>query len=377
VAALIVGVSWQAGPAAAPAAAQASPPTTKSLLDGILSKLLPTTTVKPPVVVTPPPASPTAAKPATAPAASSATTTTRPADAPRVIPPEYLGIINSVRRSGPRSTAALFDALRPLLDLGISQQEAAIAAMGHFPVAGETSYTDDWLDPRFTPAFHLHQGTDLFAARGTPVRAPYDGVVRFTEEGAGGKAAYLTVPDGTYYYMAHLDGFARKFSSGSAVKQGDVVGYVGNTGNAFDSSPHVHFEIHPRGGAAVNPKPVLDGWLGEALAALPNLLASYNVDVPRAVTAAGILRRFEKASPGASSPSMAPLLWASAVSAGGGSLRLAELQVARVAGRIDWQRRATDQQAQADALREGRDLARALLRPLTPPAMVPLLGGAS
>jgi hypothetical protein len=372
-----VGVAWQAGPSVAPAAAQAAPPTTKGLLDGILSKLLPTTTVKPPVVVTPPAQAPAPSKPGAGPAASPTTTTTAPGGA-RVIPPEYLGIINSVRHTGPRSTAAIFEALRPLLDLGISQQDAAIAAMGHFPVAGETSYSDDWLDPRFTPVFHLHQGTDLFAARGTPVRAPFDGVVRFaTEEGAGGNAAYLTVPGGTYYYMAHLDSFSKKFSSGSQVKQGDVVGYVGNTGNAFDSSPHVHFEVHPGGGAAVNPKPILDGWLSDAVAAIPALLASYNVDVPRAVTATGILRRFEKSSPDGSAPSMAPLLWASAVSAGGGTLRLAELQVARVAGRIDWQRRATDQQAQADALREGRDLARAVLSPLTPRGIVPLLGGAS
>lgn len=379
-AALILGVAGYTGSAAAPAAAQATPPTTKGLLDGILSKLLPTTTVKAPPAAAPP-GKPAPGAPAPAPGtpAPTTTSTTKSPDGPRVIPPEYLGIINSVARSGGRTNAALLDALRPLQDVGLTQEAAAIAGTGHFPVAGPASWGDDWLEPRFTPTFHLHQGTDIFTPRGTPVRAPFAGVVRFAvEPDAGGNAAYVTVPGGTYYYMAHLDTFAPKLSSGAAVKQGDVVGYAGNTGNAFDSSPHVHFEVHPGGGAAVNPKPIIDAWVTEALAAVPALLSSYNVsDVPRAITAAGMLRRFEKASPAGSAPPMTPLLWASAVSAGGGTLRLAELQVARVAGRIDWQRRATDEQAHADALREGRELAREVLGPVTPPAIVPMLGGPS
>ncbi|MDQ3896899.1 MAG: M23 family metallopeptidase, partial [Actinomycetota bacterium] len=219
--------------------------------------------------------------------------------------------------------------------------------------------------------------TDIFAARGTPVRAPFNGVVRFEDGGLGGKGAYVTVPDGTFYYMAHLDSFSPKFANGSAVKQGDVVGFVGDTGNAQGGATHVHFEIHPRGGAAVNPKPILDGWVTEAINNASALLAANNVGVSRAVTGAGILRRFDGQSPTESGRAVGPLLWASSVSAGGGTIRLAQLQMARMAGRIDWQSKTTAAQAQADALREGREVARSILAPLTPRVLVPALGNAS
>jgi hypothetical protein len=294
-----------------------------------------------------------------------------------VIPPQYLPIINSVQRSGSRTTAPLLDALRPLQDLGMSPQDAAIAGFGHFPVAGPATWSDDWLEARFGPPFHLHQGNDIFAPRGTPVRAPYDGVVRFASEDAGGNAAYLTVPDGTYYYMAHLDSFSKKFSSGAAVKQGDVVGYTGDTGNASGGATHVHFEIHPRGGAAIDPKSTLDGWLAEAINGATALLVANNAGAPRAVTSAGMLRRFEDQSSAPSARAMGPLLWASSVSAGGGTIRLAELQIARVASRIDWDRQTTLAQAEADAQRAGRTMATAVLGPVTPPVLMPLIRGGS
>jgi len=262
-------------------------------------------------------------------------------------------------------------------DLGLTAEEAAIAGFGRFPVAGPADYRDDWYEARFGPPFHLHQGTDIFAARGTPVRAPSAGVVRFEDGGLGGKAAYVTQPDGTFYYMAHLDGFAPKLASGAAVKQGQVVGYVGDSGNAVGGSPHVHFEVHPRGGAAVNPKPILDGWLAEAITGASALLAANSIGVSRAVTGAGVLRRFDGQSTTASGRAVGPLLWASSVSAGGGSIRLAQLQVARMAGRIDWAGKTTAAQAQADALREGRAVALTILGPLTPRALAPLLGGGS
>jgi hypothetical protein len=303
------------------------------------------------------------------------TTTTQPL-APGVIPPEFVSIINSVRRTGGRTTVALLDALRPLQDLGLTSEEAAISGFGHFPVAGAANYRDDWFEPRFGPPFHLHKGTDIFAARGTPVRAPFSGVVRFQDSGLGGKAAYVTQPDGTYYYMAHLDGFA-KIASGAAVKQGDVVGYVGDSGNAEGGSPHVHFQVHPRGGEPVNPKPLLDGWLTEAINSASGLLAANSLGVSRAITGAGVLRRFDGQSPTTAGRAVGPLLWASSVSAGGGTIRLAQLQVARLAGRIDWDRQSTAAQAEADALRKGREVAALILAPLTPKALAPLLGSGS
>jgi murein DD-endopeptidase MepM/ murein hydrolase activator NlpD len=358
------------------AAAQTPPattPTTTNFLEDLVRQLLPTTTVAPAPTTTAPPApAPAAAKPG----APGATTTTTKL-APGVIPQEYIPLINSVRRSGARSTKPLLDALRPMQDLGLTSEEAAIAGFGRFPVAGMADWSDDWWEPRFGPPFHLHKGTDIFGARGTPVRAPAAGVVRFEDGGLGGKAAYVTEPDGTFYYLAHLDGFAKNFRNGSVVKQGEVVGYLGDSGNALGGSPHVHFEIHPKGGAAINPKPILDGWLNEAINNASALLAANSAGVSRAVTGAGVLRRFDGQSPTAAGRAVGPLLWASSVSAGGGTIRLAQLQVARIAGRIDWEDKTTAAQAEADALRAGREVALTILGPLTPRALAPLLKSAS
>jgi hypothetical protein len=360
-----------------PARAQTPPPTTvPNPLGDLINSLFPTTTVAPAPTTTTTPAGSAVpgATPKPGAAGGPTSTTTTP---PGVVPSEYIPLINSVRRTGSNSTSALMAALRPMQDLGLTPEEAAISGFGHFPVAGLADYSDDWWEPRFGPPFHLHQGTDIFAARGTPVRAPYAGVVRFEDAGLGGKAAYVTQPDGTFYYMAHLDSFAKKLSNGMAVKQGDVVGYVGDSGNAAGGATHCHFEVHPRGGAAVNPKPFLDGWVTEAIANASALLSANSIGVSRAVTGAGVLRRFDGQTPTASGRAVGPLLWASSLSAGGGTIRLAELQVARMAPRIDWDRKTSAAQAQADALREGRNVALTILGPLTPKALAPLLGGGS
>ena len=360
------------GQAGAQAPPPPTPPTT-NLIEGLLNQLLPTTTAPPPSTTVPPAVTPGGG---TTKAGATGPTTTTTTVAPGVIPAEYIPLINSVRRSGGRSTAPLLDALRPMQDLGLTAEEAAIAGFGHFPVAGMADYSDDWWQARFGPPFHLHEGTDIFGARGTPVRAPFDGVVRFEDGGLGGKGAYVTTPDGTYYYMAHLEGFAKKLSNGSKVKQGEVIAYLGDSGNARGGTPHVHFEIHPRGGAAVNPKPILDAWLNEAINNAASLLAANSVGVSRAVTGAGVLRRFDGTqASSASGRSVGPLLWASSVSAGGGTIRLAQLQVGRMAGRIDWDRKTSAAQARADAERQAREVALALLDPITPRALAPLLGG--
>jgi murein DD-endopeptidase MepM/ murein hydrolase activator NlpD len=366
VAALLTG--GQAGAQTPPAA----PPTTVNILEDLVRQLLPTTTAPPAPTTTAAPAAPAGAPKAATPAPATTTTV-----APGVVPREYIPLINSVRRTGPRSTKPLLDALRPMQDLGMTAEEAALLGFGRFPVAGMADYSDDWWHARFGPPFHLHQGTDIFGARGTPVRAPAAGVVRFTDGGLGGKGAYVTEPDGTFYYMAHLDGFAKNLKNGSAVKLGDVVGYLGDSGNAQGGTPHVHFEIHPRGGAAINPKPILDAWLNDAINNASALFAANSLGVSRAVTGAGVLRRFDGQSPSAASRAVGPLLWASSVSAGGGTIRLAQLQLARMAGRIDWDGKATAAQAQADALREGREVAITLLAPLTPRSLAPLLTGGS
>jgi murein DD-endopeptidase MepM/ murein hydrolase activator NlpD len=354
-----------------------SPPTTKGLLEQVLIDLLTPPTTPPvqqavaaPVPPTAPP--PPAPAPAVAPPPAA-----DPDTSSQVIPAEYQGTIDWSRARNPRSTAAILDALRRLEDLGFTAEEAAVMGMGQFPVRGQADWEDDWHDPRFGPPFHLHQGTDIFAERGTPVIAPEAGTVRFEDGGLGGRAAYVTGADGTYYYLAHLNAYADDLYSGATVEQGQVVAYVGNTGNAENGAPHLHFEIHPYGGGATNPKPILDDWLATALDHVPTVLAAYGVNVPRAISSAGMLRRFDEGRlAGSGRPPETALLWASSVSAGGGTLRVAEVEAVRMAGSIDWDRRATTAQLQADVLREARTVASSVLVPLTPPLVVVLLGPA-
>jgi peptidoglycan LD-endopeptidase LytH len=96
-----------------------------------------------------------------------------------------------------------------------------------------------------------HQGVDMIAARGTPLYAVEDGVVTQKSNTLGGLTISLMGASGTRYYYAHLDSYG---AAGPVVK-GTVVGYVGDTGNAKYSTPHLHFEIRPGNGDNVNPYP--------------------------------------------------------------------------------------------------------------------------
>ena len=169
--------------------------------------------------------------------------------------------------------AATADRPRPVA------HDAAIVGFGRFPVAGYATFTDDWFNPRFTPVFHLHEGTDLFAVGGTPVRAPVDGVVRHTNGGAGGLAVYVRTKEGHEIYMAHLAGYS-DVSPGDQVKVGDVVGFVGDTGNARGGAPHVHFEIHPGGGGRSTRSRISSrGWRGDH--SCPDVGGGYEAVAPR------------------------------------------------------------------------------------------------
>ena len=96
----------------------------------------------------------------------------------------------------------------------------------------------------------------MFAPRGSNVVAVGDGVVTLKANSLGGIVAYLRTNSASYYY-AHLDGYAPGIGSGQRVSAGTVIGYVGNTGNALGTSPHLHFQVHPGFGAPVNPYPTL------------------------------------------------------------------------------------------------------------------------
>ena len=117
------------------------------------------------------------------------------------------------------------------------------------PIQGALSFIDSWGFPRHQGA---HQGVDLMAAKGTPNVAVVSGSVSFKEGGTSGLGAYLQGDDGNLYYYFHLSAYE---GGPRRVGQGELIGYVGNTGDARYTAPHTHFEIHPGGGSAVNPYP--------------------------------------------------------------------------------------------------------------------------
>ena len=144
-------------------------------------------------------------------------------------------------------TAAALGLIPSLAELGLPTLQA-------FPVQGRCGFTDSWQAPR--PGGRLHEGVDIIGARGLAIYAVADGVItRMLTGGAlSGNSIRLTIADGTYFFYAHLDGFAAGLTVGQTVRAGQIIGYLGSTGA---TSNHLHFEVHPKGGAAVNPYPLV------------------------------------------------------------------------------------------------------------------------
>jgi peptidoglycan LD-endopeptidase LytH len=129
----------------------------------------------------------------------------------------------------------------------------------------------DQLQDTFTDARsegRVHDAIDIMAPAGTPVLAVADGSIeKLFDSERGGLTVYQFEPGGVYcYYYAHLQRYADGLAEKQVVKRGDVIGYVGSTGNANPDAPHLHFEIHRLGpekqwwkGEALNPYPVLRG----------------------------------------------------------------------------------------------------------------------
>jgi murein DD-endopeptidase MepM/ murein hydrolase activator NlpD len=128
------------------------------------------------------------------------------------------------------------------------QQRAALGvAFGNgvfkvCPVDQPRAFGNDFGAPRYSGGFHLHMGNDILAPMGTPIRATFDGYASEVPNTLGGLAVEVRGSTG-YTYNAHLSSYSSN-STGS-VQAGDIIGYVGNTGDAAGGPTHDHFEYHP------------------------------------------------------------------------------------------------------------------------------------
>lgn len=127
-----------------------------------------------------------------------------------------------------------------------------------FPVAGPAWFTDSWLAPRSENRQHI--GVDIIADEGTPLVAIETGTIRrIGYISLGGWRLWIEGDSGTWYYYAHMYGYAPDIVEGARVTLGQQIGWVGRTGNARFSVPHLHLEVHPGGHGAppVNPYPLV------------------------------------------------------------------------------------------------------------------------
>jgi len=156
---------------------------------------------------------------------------------------------------GPRLEAAEAAAAYEAALEAIAAEERRKALLGIWkcPVQGPVSFTDSWGAPR--SGGRTHKGTDMMASAGTPTVAPVSGRVEHRGSSLGGLSWWVYGDDGNEYYGTHLSSYENV--GAGHVERGTVIGYVGSSGNASASAPHLHFEFHPGGGAAIDPYPRL------------------------------------------------------------------------------------------------------------------------
>jgi murein DD-endopeptidase MepM/ murein hydrolase activator NlpD len=129
------------------------------------------------------------------------------------------------------------------------------------PIDGFTTFSDTWGAPR--SGGRTHEGVDMMAERWTHIVAIESGTIyQLKVGGLGGRTIWLHSDSGDSYYYAHLEAWADGLHKGQRVEAGELIGYVGTSGNAPDWLPHLHFEFHPDHGAAVNPYPLVKSLCG-------------------------------------------------------------------------------------------------------------------
>jgi murein DD-endopeptidase MepM/ murein hydrolase activator NlpD len=298
----------------------------------------------------------------------------QPEPQPPVQPPTPTG---PFAVSSPNNTQALVDLLGQLDRFGIPLEDALLRVVGPFPLAGLAYWNDDWHACR-DGCTRFHQGLDIFAQSGTPLVSIADGFVSQKLVGdLSGTSIEITDDQGVQYFYAHLSAWAEPIQVGDRVDVGQVIGYVGNTGNAITTSPHLHLEVQP-GGIPVPPKPFVDQWLEVAEAKAQALVARYTGEPLPAGSDFRLTRLFDLAG-GADGleAGVQRLLALAGIQPSVTSLAMARRLLGQMAWEIDWAGQADAELAalaqQYSGLLGAQDLS--LASPWAPLGISSLSGG--
>jgi hypothetical protein len=214
----------------------------------------------PPPPAVPPPTAPTPTQPSPTPTVSTPPPAKKPKAKPRATK-------EPARPSPQPSTDREPVPSPPVGGFGSPSSAAPTLAGGPyvFPVFGPAGFVDTFGAPRATVSWH--HGADIFAPAGSPILAVASGTLFSVGwNDIGGKRLWLRDREGNEFYFAHLSEFSPIAGEGARVAAGEVLGYVGTTGDAEGTPPHLHFEIHPLSmlglgyDGAVNPTGYLESW---------------------------------------------------------------------------------------------------------------------
>jgi murein DD-endopeptidase MepM/ murein hydrolase activator NlpD len=265
--------------------------------------------------------------------------------------------------SAPNNTADLIGMLAVLSRFGVDLQQSLMTVAPPFPVAGLAYWTDDWHACR-DGCSRLHEGLDIFAQTGTPLVASADGFISQKLVGdLSGISVEITDDAGVQYFYAHMSAWADGIQVGQRVTTGQLLGYVGNTGNAITTPPHVHYEIQP-GGIPAPPKPYVDQWVELAELKAQQMVAKYTGGPLPQASNFRVTRLFDLSGGGEAPDTGAERLLALAgLQPSVSSLEMARQLLGQMALEIDWGGLADAQLAQLAeqhvALMAAQDLATA------------------